>query len=230
MTAPLTWFLIQHCPIDYQGLNVITVRNRYPLPLIDPSFEPLNQATVFTKLDLRNAYHLVRIREGDEWKVAFKTPLGHFEYLIMPFGLTNAPAVFQSLINDVLRDMLNQFVSVYLDGILIFSRIAEAHRGHVRQVLQRLLENRLFVKAEKCEFNVPSVHFLGYILAKGQLQPDPAKMEVVVGWPQPSIRKQLQQFLGFANFYRRFIRDYSKVAAPLTRLTYLHSPPLRLDS
>lgn len=208
--------------IDYRGLNDITVRNRYPLPLIDPSFELLNQATVFTKLDLRNAYHLVRIREGDEWKTVFKTPLGHFKYLVMPFGLTNAPVVFQSLINDVLRDMLNQFVYVYLDDILIFSKTTEAHRGHVRQVLQWLLENRLFVKAEKCEFNVPSVSFLGYILAKGQLQPDPAKIESVVGWPQPTTRKQLQQFLGFANFYQRFIRDYSKVAAPLTRLTSTH--------
>lgn len=108
--------------IDYRGLNNITVKNKYPLPLIDSAFSSLHQATVFTKLDLRNAYHLVRIREGDEWKTAFNTPLGHFEYLVMPFGLTNAPAVFQALINDVLRDMLNRFVFVYLDDILIFSR------------------------------------------------------------------------------------------------------------
>lgn len=135
---------------------------------------------MFTKLDLRNAYHLVRVREGDEWKTAFKTPLGHFEYLVMPFGLTNAPAVFQVLINDILLDM--------------------------------------------CEFSVPSVSFLGYILAKGTLQPDPAKIEAVVNWQTPSTRKKLQQFLGFANFYRRFIRDYSKVAAPLTQLNSTSSP------
>ena len=103
--------------VDYRGINDITVKNKYPLPLLDSAFAPLHQATVFTKLDLRNAYHLVRVREGDEWKTAFNTPLGHFEYLVMPFGLTNAPAVFQALINDVLRDMLHRFVVVYLDDI-----------------------------------------------------------------------------------------------------------------
>lgn len=177
--------------IDYRGLNNITVKNKYPLPLINSAFEPLHGATIFSKLDLRNAYHLVRIREGDEWKTAFNTPLGHYEYLVMPFGLTNAPAVFQA----------NQFVFVYLDDILIFSKTHSDHISHVRQVLQRLLENRLFVKAEKCEFHVPSVSFLGYILEGGQMRAD------------------LQRFLGFANFYRRFIRNYSKVVAPLTSLT-----------
>lgn len=132
--------------IDYQGINDITIKNKYSLPLIDPTFEPLHQATVFTKLDLRNAYHLIRIREGDEWKMAFNTPLGHFEYLVMPFGLTNAPVVFQALVNDVLRDKLNRFIFVYLDDILIFSRNMKEHYRHVRLVLQWLLDNKLFVK------------------------------------------------------------------------------------
>lgn len=205
--------------IDYRGLNSITVKNKYPLPLISSAFEPLYGATIFTKLDLRNAYHLVRIRDGDEWKTAFNTPLGHFEYLVMPFGLTNAPAVFQTLVNDVLRDFLNRFVFVYLDDILIFSQSPEEHTHHVRQVLQRLLENKLFVKSEKCEFNKSSVGFLGYIIESGQVRTDPAKVSAVTEWPRPDSRKQLQRFLGFANFYRRFIRNYSQVAAPLTRLT-----------
>ena len=128
--------------IDYRGLNDITVKNKYPLPLISSAFVPLHGASVFSKLDLRNAYHLVRIREGDEWKTAFNSPLGHYEYLVMPFGLTNAPAVFQSLVNDVLRDMLNFTVFVYIDDILIFSRSMEEHRVHGRQVLQRLLEGQ----------------------------------------------------------------------------------------
>ena len=149
--------------IDFRGLNNITVKNKYPLPLLTSAFEPLQGATIFTKLDLRNAYHLVRIREGDEWKTAFNTPLGHFEYLVMPFGLTNAPAVFQALVNDVLRDFLNRFVFVYLDDILIFSKTQSEHIFHVRQVLQRLMENKLFVKAEKCEFHssseFPWVHY-----------------------------------------------------------------------
>lgn len=145
--------------IDYRGLNKITVKNKYPLPLINSAFTPLCGSTIFTKLDLRNAYHLVRIRDGDEWKTAFNTPLGHFEYLVMPFGLTNAPAVFQNLVNDVLCDMIGRFVFVYIDDILIFSKDLETHEVHVRQVLQRLLENKLFVKAEKCQFHAPSVAF-----------------------------------------------------------------------
>ncbi len=205
--------------IDFRGLNDITVKNKYPLPLMNSAFEFLQGATVFSKLDLRNAYHLVRIREGDEWKTAFNTPLGHFEYLVMPFGLSNSPAIFQCLINDVLRDMLGRFVFVYLDDILIFSQSQAEHVQHVRQVLHRLLENRLFVKAEKCEFHASTVTFLGHIIARGQVRMDPEKVRAVLDWPRPDTRKQLQRFLGFANFYRRFIRNYSRTAAPLTALT-----------
>lgn len=155
--------------IDFRGLNNITVKNKYPLPLLTSAFELLQGAVIFSKLDLRNAYHLVRIRDGDEWKTAFNTHLGHFEYLVMPFGLTNAPAVFQALVNNVLRDFINRFVFVYLDDILIFSSSQAEHETQVRLVLQRLLENRLFVKSEKCEFHVPTVAFLGYIIERGDL-------------------------------------------------------------
>lgn len=205
--------------IDFRGLNQITVKNKYPLPLLSSAFELLQGMTVFTKLDLRNAYHLVRIREGDEWKTAFNTHQGHFEYLVMPFGLTNAPAVFQAMVNDVLRDFVNRCVFVYLDDILIFSETLEEHRVHVRQVLLRLLENRLFVKGEKCDFHVTSVSFLGHIIEKGDLRTDPEKVRAVVEWPTPPDRRQVQRFLGFANFYRRFIRDFSRIALPLTKLT-----------
>uniref|UniRef100_A0A9J7Y2N5 Gypsy retrotransposon integrase-like protein 1 n=1 Tax=Cyprinus carpio carpio TaxID=630221 RepID=A0A9J7Y2N5_CYPCA len=193
--------------IDYRGLNDITVKNRYPLPLMSSAF------------DLLPAYHLVRIREGDEWKTAFNTPRGHFEYRVLPFGLSNAPAVFQALVNDVLRDMIDRFVFVYLDDILIFSSSFQDHVQHVRQVLQRLLENQLFVKAEKCEFHVQSVSFLGHIISVGGIRMDPAKVRAVSEWPAPDSRKALQRFLGFANFYRRFIRNFGQVAAPLTALT-----------
>uniref|UniRef100_A0A3Q3FKI6 Gypsy retrotransposon integrase-like protein 1 n=1 Tax=Kryptolebias marmoratus TaxID=37003 RepID=A0A3Q3FKI6_KRYMA len=210
--------------IDYRGLNQITIKNKYPLPLIDSVHQQLHAAKIFTKLDLRNAYHLVRIREGDEWKTAFKTPLGHFEYLVMPFGLTNAPAVFQSLINDELRDFLNISVFVYLDDILIYSQDPAQHRAQVRAVLQRLYQNQLFVKAEKCEFSVTTVSFLGFIFGQGHYRTDPEKIRAVADWPIPSDRRQLQRFLGFANFYRRFVQDYSRVATPLTQLTSTKQP------
>ncbi|XP_023806908.1 uncharacterized protein LOC105356774 isoform X2 [Oryzias latipes] len=205
--------------IDYRGLNEITIRNRYPLPLMSSAFELLQGASIFTKLDLRNAYHLVRIKAGDEWKTAFNTPLGHFEYQVMPFGLTNAPAVFQNLVNDVLGDMINHFVFVYLDDILIFSRSKTEHVQHVRKVLLRLLQNQLYVKAEKCEFHVTTTSFLGLVISEGRVKMDPKKVQAVLEWPKPENRKQLQRFLGFANFYRRFIKNYSKIASPLYALT-----------
>ena len=142
----------------------------------------------------------------------------------MPFGLTNAPAVFQTLVNDVLREFINIFVVVYLDDILIFSRTPKEHTAHIRLVLQRLLENRLFVKAEKCMFNAASVEFLGHILEKGQVRADPKKVWAVEEWARPTDRTQLWQFLGFGNFYRRFIRGFSRVAAPLTALTLTLRP------
>ncbi|KAK3548349.1 hypothetical protein QTP70_010580 [Hemibagrus guttatus] len=189
--------------IDYRGLNKITIRNRYPLPLMATAFEILQEASIFTKLDLHNAYHLMRIRQGDEWKTAFNTPTGHYEYLVMPFGLTNAPAVFQALINDILRDMLDQFVFVYLDDILIFSSSLQEHVKHVSKVLRRLLDNHLYVKPEKCEFHVTQVQFLGFIIKPGQIKMDPQKVQAVVDWPSPS----------------SFIRNFSSVAAPLSALT-----------
>ena len=162
--------------IDYRGINQITVKNCYPLPLMNTAFDLLQGATIFTKLDLRNTYHLVRNKEGDEWKMAFNTLTGHWEYLMMPFGLTNTPAVFQTLLNDVLWDIINKFVFVYLDDILIFSKDTQSHQTHVRKVLQRLLENRLFVKAEKCEFSCETTSFLGYIISAGSIITDPEKV------------------------------------------------------
>ncbi len=178
--------------IDYRGLNDITFKNSHPLPLMSSAFELLQGATIFTKLDLRNAYHLVRIRKGDEWKTVLNTPTGHFEYLVMPFGLSNSPAVFQTLVNDVLRDVVNRFVFVYLDDILIFSQNERDHIQHVRLVLQRLLENRLFAKLEKCEFHAQSVPFLGFILSPEGIRMDPAKVEAVANWPTPDNRKAVQ--------------------------------------
>ncbi len=149
------------------------------------AFEILQGAWVFTKLDLRNAYHLVQIKEGDEWKTAFNTPIGHFEYRVLLFELVNAPAVFQALVNDVLRDMLNIFVFVYLDDILLFSPSLQVHVQHVRRVLQRLLENRLFVKTDKWMFHAQSVTFLGSVVSAEGISIDPDKVRSVIDWPVP---------------------------------------------
>ncbi len=205
--------------IDYRGLNDITIKFRYPLPLVPAALEQLREARYFTKLDLRSAYNLIRIREGDEWKTAFSTTTGHYEYLVMPFGLANSPSVFQSFINDVFRDMLNRWVVVYIDDILIYSTTLEEHIKQVRAVLRRLIDHQLYAKAEKCEFHQESVSFLGYVISSGGVAMDDKKIHSVVNWLQPSTLKELQRFLGFANFYRRFIRNFSTVAAPLTSMT-----------
>ncbi|XDV24073.1 hypothetical protein PO909_028351 [Leuciscus waleckii] len=204
--------------IDYRGLNEITVKFRYPLPLVPASLEQLRTAKYFTKLDLRNAYNLIRIREGDEWKTAFSTTTGHYEYHVMPFGLANSPSVFQALVNEVFRDMLNQKLIVYIDDILIYSETFETHVQDVRAVLQRLIDNQLYAKVQKCEFHQTQIAFLGYVISTEGVTMDNGKVQAVVNWPQPTNVKELQRFLGFANFYRRFIRNFSITAAPLTSL------------
>ena len=163
--------------VDYRALNAITVRDRYPLPLIDNLIDQLRVAVIFTALDLRGAYNLVRVRHGDEWKTAFRTRYGQYEYLVMPFGLTNAPAVFQRLMNDLFRDYLDQFVVVYLDDILVFSKRQEDHVEHVRIVLKVLLDNGLYCKFSKCEFHVETVEFLGYVIGKGGVSMNQKKVE-----------------------------------------------------
>uniref|UniRef100_A0A670IJD3 Gypsy retrotransposon integrase-like protein 1 n=1 Tax=Podarcis muralis TaxID=64176 RepID=A0A670IJD3_PODMU len=209
---------------DYRALNKITVPDRYPLPLISELLERVQGAQVFTKLDLRGAYNLIRIRAGDEWKTAFGTRYGQFEYLVMPFGLCNAPAVFQRYINHVFQDLLDKYVVVYLDDILIYSRDPARHEGHVRTVLQRLREHRLYAKLSKCEFHQRTVDFLGHRLSPDGVQMDPGKVTAVQEWAAPRNRKDLQRFLGFANYYRTFIADYAHRTTPLTRLLRPKTP------
>ncbi|KAK3563596.1 hypothetical protein QTP86_031829 [Hemibagrus guttatus] len=203
---------------DYRVLNKITVRFRCTLPLVPSAPPRLRSATVFTKLDLRSAYNLIRIREGDEWKTAFVTPMGHYEYLVMSYGLVNAPSVFQDFMHTVLREFLHKSVLVYIDDILIYSRSLAEHRRHMEEVLQRLRDYHLFLKAEKCVFHQPSVHFLGYVIDHSGVRMDKGKVAAVRNWPIPTSIKDLRRFLGFANFYRRFIRDYSSLTSPLTNL------------
>ncbi|KAJ1592154.1 hypothetical protein NDA12_006076 [Ustilago hordei] len=200
------------------GLNEITVKNRAPLPLIEEQLFLLRKARIYTKLDLRAAYNLIRIAKGDEWKTAFGTQLGLYEYLVMPFGLANAPAHFQSFINDIFRDIIGIYVVVYLDDFLIFSDTEEAHVKHVTEVLTRLRSNRLFAKLSKCEFHTKTVEFLGYIIKPTGIEMDPEKVRTVKEWPMPESIHDIQRFLGFANFYRRFIAHFARIAKPLTAL------------
>src|SRR2546429_8048406 len=150
--------------INYQGLNVITIKNRYPLPLINDLLDHLNDAILFSKLDLRNAYYRIRIREGDEWKTAFRTRYGHFEYMVMPFGLANAPATFQAYINRALAGLVDVTCIVYIDDILLYFKDPKAHRRHVAEVLKRLRKHGLYAKLSKCKFSTDTVEFLGFVI------------------------------------------------------------------
>ena len=205
--------------VDYRQLNNITIKNRYPLPLITELRDRLHGAKWFSTLDLKGAYNLIRVKEGDEWKTAFRTRLGHYEYLVMPFGLTNAPASFQAMINDVLREYLDIFVVAYLDDILVFSKTEEEHKEHMHKVLRKLKQANLLVEIEKCSFHQQDVKFLGYEISPGIIRMDPDKIQCIKDWPIPTTVKEVRSFLGFANFYRRFIRGYGARAIPLTDLT-----------
>ncbi|SJL13333.1 uncharacterized protein ARMOST_16773 [Armillaria ostoyae] len=205
---------------DYRKLNEMTIKNRYPLPLISELIDKLQGAKYFTKLDVRWGYNNVRIKEGDEHKAAFRTNRGLFEPTVMFFGLTNSPATFQWMMNDIFKDLIaSGKVTIYLDDILIFTKDLGEHRRIVRQVLQKLRENKLFLKAEKCEFEVLETEYLGVIISEGQVRMDPVKLAGIAEWPTPTKKKELQSFLGFTNFYRKFIKNYSKVVRALTQLT-----------
>lgn len=205
--------------IDYCKLNEITVKDRIPLLLITEMRDRLHGAQWFTALDLKGAYNLIRVKEGDEWKTAFRTKFGLFEYVVMPFGLTNAPATFQRMINKVLQKFIDRTCVVYLDDILIFSKTQEEHTQHVHEILQALQDANLLVEPEKSKFYAQEVDFLGHTIRPGEIAMQKEKLEPVKDWPIPKNVKDIQKFLGFANYYRRFIKDFSKIATPLNELT-----------
>ncbi|KAL0150314.1 hypothetical protein M9458_054422 [Cirrhinus mrigala] len=188
--------------IDYRALNDLTIKYRYPLPLVPSALEQLRSAKIFTKLDLRSAYNLIRIRSGDEWKTAFSTTSGHYEYLVMPFGLANSPSFFQAFVNEVFRDMLNRWVIVYIDDILIYSNSYSEHVTHVRATLQRLISHQLYAKEKKCEFHLDKISFLGYIISPEGVAMDERKVNAVMNWPRPATLKELQRH--FDELRRRF--------------------------
>ncbi|KAJ9532014.1 hypothetical protein QJQ45_003723 [Haematococcus lacustris] len=206
--------------IDFRTLNKLTVRDRYPLPRIDDLFDRVQGKTVFSSLDLQSGYHQIRITPEDVPKTAFVTPGGQFQYKVLCFGLTNAPATFQHVMNRIFeKQLLAGTVLVYLDDILVMSRSPAEHVQHLREVLQVMKDNNLYAKLSKCEFNKPELKFLGHIVGRHGIAVDPAKVQVIQDWAMPTCLKELQAFLGLANFFRRFIAGYSTIAAPLTHLT-----------
>jgi hypothetical protein len=205
--------------IDYRALNEVTVKNKYPLPLMDELFDRTAGARFFSSIDLRNGFHQIAIPLEDREKTAFRTRFGHFEYTVLPMGLCNAPGTFMQLMNMTFADMLDKCVLCFLDDILIFSRTAEEHAQHLRIVLTRLREQQLYVKMSKCAFMQREVSFLGHRIGADGLRVAPDKIGAVQQWPRPKNVGDVRSFLGLANFYRRFVKDYSRIALPLTELT-----------
>ena len=204
---------------DYWELNKLTIKNRYPLPRIDDLFDQLQGTSYLSKIDLRSGYHQLRVLEGDVPKTAFRTRYGHYEFVVMPFGLTNAPAVFMDLMNRVCRSFLDKFVIIFIDGILIYSKTSGDHSQHLRQILETLRKEKLYEQFSKFEFWIRKVDFLGHVVSKDIIHVDPSKIKAIEDWSAPRTPTEIQQFLGLAGYYRRFIQNFSKIAKPLTTLT-----------
>jgi hypothetical protein len=204
--------------VDYRPLNEVTIKNKYPLPRIDLLFDQLVEAKVFSKIDLRSGYHQIRVRLEDIPKTAFTTRYGLYEYFVMSFELTNAPAHFTYLMNSVFMLELDKFVVVFIDDILIYSKSKEEHATHLRVVLTRLWEHKLYAKFSKCEFWLDRVPFLGHILSAEGVAVDPSKVKDILEWKPPTTVHLVRSFLGIVGYYRRFIPEFSKFSKPITEL------------
>ena len=211
--------------IDYRALNDITLKNTFPLPRIDDLHDRLQNAYYFTKLDLYSGYHQIPVKQTDQYKTAFTSRYGTYEFIVMPFGLTNAPSTFQTAMNSLFFDWLDDFVIVYLDDILIYSRTRELHLHHVKLVLERLAQHQWYCKLKKCEFAQTSVEYLGHIISQGKIEIDPRKMETVRDWPTPFKNlTEVQSFLGLIGYYRKFIKHFSHKAKPLHEFSHKDTP------
>jgi len=205
--------------VDYRALNEITIKNKYPLPLMDELFDRVAGAQWFTKIDLRSGFHQIAIRPEDREKTAFRTRYGSFEYTVLPMGLCNAPGTFMQLMNETFADMLDKSVLCFLDDILIYSPTEEEHIKQVTAVMERLQSKKLYGKLSKCEFMQREVEFLGHRIGADGLRVAPDKIGAVQKWPRPRSVTEVRSFLGLGNFYRRFVKGYSRLALPLTELT-----------
>ncbi|KAD4385098.1 hypothetical protein E3N88_25266 [Mikania micrantha] len=205
--------------IDYRELNKVTVKNRYPFPRIDDLFDQLQGAKWFSKIDLRSGYHQLKVKEDDIEKTAFRTRYGHYEFLVMSFGLTNAPAAFMDLTNRVCRPMLDRYIIVFIDDILIYSKTEDDHACHLREMLDIFRKEKLYAKFSKCAFWLQEVQFFGHVVDKEGIHVDHSKIQAISKWSSPKTPTEVRSFLGLAGYYRRFIQDFSKIAYSLTKLT-----------
>ncbi|WZZ88744.1 hypothetical protein YC2023_117323 [Brassica napus] len=205
--------------IDYRGLNRVTVKNKYPLPRIDELLDLLRGAKWFSKIDLASGYHQIPIAPDDVRKTAFRTRYGHYEFVVMPYGLTNAPAPFMKMMNGIFREYLDEFVIIFIDDILVYSKTKEDHERHLRAVLGRLREQKLFAKLSKCSFWQKSIGFLGHVVSDKGVSVDQDKIKCIQEWPQPKNATEVRSFLGLAGYYRKYVKGFSSIAQPMTKLT-----------
>jgi hypothetical protein len=209
---------IKRLCVDYRAFNQVTIKNKYPLPRIDVLFEQLRGAHVFCKIDLNSGYHQLRIHEEDIERTTFSTRYGHFDYIAMSFGLTNAPAPIIQVMNKMLHEFLDDFVVVFLDDILIYSKTEEEHERHLRLVLDALRKNKFYGKLKKCAFWLSEVAFLGHVINQHDIAVDPKNVVAVVDWKRPNSVSEIRSFLGLAGYYRRFVPNFSSITKPLTKL------------
>jgi hypothetical protein len=202
--------------VDYHSWNEVTIKNKYPLPRIKDLFDQMKGTSVFSKIDLKLGYHQLRIRESEIPKTVFHTQYGLYEYIVMSFGLTNALPYFMYLMNKVSMEYLDEFIVVFIDDILIYSKMEVEHEEHLRLVLEKLRANQLYAKFNKCEFWLSQVTFLGHVISARGVLVNPGKIRDVLNLMPPTNISEIHSFLGLAGYYHRFIQDFSKIANPMT--------------